>query len=169
MTTEPRATTPFARRASLEDSHWYLGNLFTILADAEDTGGQFGLLEIVSRKGLEPPRHIHHRDDETFYVLEGEITFYIGDETYEAAPGTFIFAPRGVPHSFTFETDVIRMHAILAPGGAEEMFRDPRFSEPAQTLTLPPFPEGPFDEAALVAEMERYGEEIVGPPGPPQG
>ncbi len=168
MTSKPEGARQYARRASLEDSVWFMGNLFTILAGSEETGGQFGLMEIVSRKGLEPPRHVHHRADETFYVLEGEITFYIGDETFEATPGTFVFAPRDVPHSFTFETDEIRMHAILAPGGAEELFRDPNFSEPAQALTLPPPPEGPPDVAALAAEMERYGEEIVGPPGPSQ-
>ncbi len=105
--------TQYVIRASSESSVWYMGNLFGILARSEYTDGRYGLMEAFSRKGSEPPRHVHHREDEAIYVLEGEITFYVGGETYEAGPGTFVFMPRGVPHSFTFETDVIRMLAIL--------------------------------------------------------
>ncbi len=173
MTTKPEKTGVeglgrYVRRVDLETSVWYMGNHFTILAGSEDTGGRFALIEMLARKGTEPPRHVHHREDEAFYVLEGEITFYIGDETYMATPGTFVFAPRGIPHSFVFETDVVRKLVTLTPGGADEHFRDPRFSEPARTLTLPPPPEGPPDVAALVADMKRYGLEVVGPPGPPE-
>lgn len=159
---------PFASRENLGVSRWYMGSLFTILAGSEETGGRFGLLEILAPKGIEPPRHIHHREDETFYMLEGEATFYIGEETYRATPGTFVFAPRGVPHSFVFETDVVRMHSILAPGGSEDHFRSEIFSVPAQALTLPPPPEGPPDVEALVEALAGYGIEVVGPPGPPQ-
>jgi len=157
----------FGRGMESGSAVWYMGNLFGILADSGETGGRFALIETLSRKGTEPPRHIHRNEDEAWYVLEGEISFYVGDETRRAAPGSLVFAPRGVPHSFVFETDVIRMLIVLAPGGPEQHFRDPRFSEPARTLTLPPPPEGAPDVAALVADMERYGVEVVGPPGPP--
>jgi quercetin dioxygenase-like cupin family protein len=158
----------FGRRMDPGSAVWYMGNLFGILAGSEETGRRFALIETLSRKSTEPPRHFHRDEDEAWYVLEGEISFYIGDETHRATPGQFVFAPRGVPHSFVFETDVIRMLILLAPGGPEEHFRDPRFSEPARRLTLPPPPEGPPDVAALVADMERYGVEVVGPPGPPE-
>jgi quercetin dioxygenase-like cupin family protein len=142
MTIDPEgAGAQYARRADPESSVWSLGCLFTVLADSEETGGQYALIESLSPKGAEPPRHVHSREDETFYVLEGEITFYIGEETYAAAPGAFVSAPRGVPHSYTFETDVIRMLVIVAPGGFEEFFRDPRFSEPAWAAELPPPPK----------------------------
>jgi len=163
---EPEGVARYARRVSLGTSVWYVGNLFTVLAGSGDTGGRFALIEVLAPKGTEPPRHVHHREDEAFYVLEGEITFYVGDEVYVATPGTFVFAPRGIPHSWVVETDVVRKLVTLTPGGAEEHFRDPRFSEPARTLTLPPSEEPP-DVAALVADMERYGVEVVGPPGPP--
>ena len=166
MTIKPEGAAQYARRANQESSVWYLGCLFTVLADSEETGGQFGLIESLSPKGTEPPRHIHSREDETFYVLEGEITFYIGDQTYKAAPGTFVSAPRGVPHSYTFETDVIRMLVLVAPGGFEEFFRPAQFSKPAQALEIPP-PEGPPDVQAIVAALEHHGVEVVGPPGPP--
>src|SRR5215211_7166592 len=146
----------FGRGMESGSAVWYMGNLFGILADSGETGGRFALIETLSRKGTEPPRHTHRNEDEAWYVLEGEVSFYIGDETRRATPG-----------SFGFETEVIRMLILLAPGGPEEHFRDRRFSEPAQALTLPPPPEGPPDVAALVADMERYGVEVVGPPGPP--
>lgn len=168
MTIEPQAIAPYASRASLEDSRWYLGCLFTVLADSEETGGRFGMIESLSPKGTEPPRHIHSREDEAFHVFEGGITFYIGDDTYEATPGTFVFAPRGVPHSYTFETDVIRMLVLITPGGFEEFFREPRLGEPARELTLPPS-QGPPDVTRMVAALGERGVEVVGPPGPPQG
>jgi len=113
----PEGVAQYARRVDSGSSVWYMGNLFTVLAGSEATEGQFALIEMLARKGTEPPRHVHHREDEAFYVLEGEITFYIGDETYVATPGTFVFAPRGIPHSFVFETDVVRKLVTLTPGG----------------------------------------------------
>ena len=172
MTTErekavPEGVAQYARRVDSGTSVWYVGNLFTILAGSEDTEGRFALIEILARKGAEPPRHVHTHEDEAFYVLEGEITFYVGDETYRATPGMFVFLPRGVAHSFVLETDVVRKLLTETPGGIEKHFRDPRFSEPARTLTLPPPAEEPPDVAALVEDMARYGVEVVGPPGPP--
>lgn len=167
MTIQPEKSAQYARRAGPETSFWYLGSLFTFLAESVDTDGRFAAMEITSPKGIEPPRHIHHREDEALYVLEGEITFYVGDEIYEATPGTLVRLPRGVPHSFTFETGVVRILDLITPGGVEEHFRNPQFSEPAREMTLPPPPEGPPDIAAIVAEMERYGVEVVGPPGAP--
>lgn len=156
----------YARKASVESSVWYVGHLFSFLAEASDTAGQFALVEILGRKGGEPPHHIHRREDEAFYVLEGTITFYVGDEVFVAEPGTFVFLPRDLAHSFTFETDVIRMLSILAPANVE-YFKHPAFSPPAQAMTLPPM-EGPPDVAGLTALLGQHGIEVVGPPGPPR-
>ena len=68
-------------RQSLDRSVWYNGSLMTFLATGEDTHGQFALIEAVARKGNVPPPHIHHREDETFYVLEGEVVVSVGDRT----------------------------------------------------------------------------------------
>ncbi len=150
---------------------WYMGCLFTVLAASEDTGGRFGLLEMAVPKGREPSRHLHRHDDEGFYVLEGRLTFYVGEEVYEAGPGAFVFLPRGVPHSYVFETEEVRMLGIVAPGGLEGHFRDPRFAEPAESPTLPPAPVEPPD-AAILEEMAEdlagHDTEVVGPPGPPE-
>ncbi len=152
----------YVRRMSQESSVWYMGCLFSVLAASKDTDGRFGLMEMVAPKGREPSRHAHHCDDEGFYV---------GDGTYEAGPGTFVLLPRGVPYSYTCQTDVVRMLAIVAPGGIEEHFRDPRFREPAKALTLPPPPAGPPDMAVmeeLAKDLASYSTEVVGPPGPPE-
>src|SRR5215475_9822290 len=107
-------------RQSLENSVWNTGWLLTFLATGEDTNGQFALQEQVGRKGNVPPPHIHHREDETFYVLEGEMTFSIGDEMIKATPGTMVFAPRDVPHSFTIDSEQARIHVMNTPARIEE-------------------------------------------------
>ena len=110
-------------RQSLQRSVWYSGWLLTFLATGEETRGQFALMEQIARKGNVPPRHIHHREDETFYVVEGEMTFFIGDETIKATPGTMVFAPRDVAHSFTIDSEQVRILVMVAPAGAEGFFR----------------------------------------------
>src|SRR5215475_8710386 len=103
-------TTAFGRgRQSLKESVWYSGHLLTFLATGEDTQGQFALIEIVGRKGNVPPPHIHHREDETFYLLEGELTVSVGDRIIKATPGTMVFLPRHVQHSFTIDSEQGRM------------------------------------------------------------
>jgi hypothetical protein len=77
-----------------------LAGLLTFLATGDQTQGRFALIEALTRKGNCPPRHIHRNEDESFYILEGEITALIGDQTIRGTPGTLIFGPRGVPHSF---------------------------------------------------------------------
>src|SRR5262245_34691732 len=115
----------FARgRKSLAESRWYAGWLTTFLATSADTNGQFALLEQVGRKGNVPPRHVHYREDEVFYVIEGEMTFCIGEQTIKATPGSMVFAPRGIPHSFTIDSDTVRLLVLLTPGGLEEFFRE---------------------------------------------
>ncbi len=95
----------------------------------------------------------------------------MGEEVLEGGPGAFVFLPRGVPHSYVFETDEVRMLGIVALGGLEGHFRDPRFAEPAEAPTLPPAPVEPPD-AAILEEMAEdlagYDTEVVGPPGPPE-
>src|SRR5215210_514973 len=124
MTTGPREEAPaeqapYARRMSRESSVSYMDCLFSVLAASEQTEGRFGLMEMVAPKGREPSRHLHYTVDEGFYVLEGELTFYVGEKTLAAGPGTFVFLPHGVPHSYTFHTDSVRMLSIVAPGGLE--------------------------------------------------
>src|SRR4051794_22720132 len=128
--------------------------LFGILTSSKETEERFGgLIEMVAPKGREPSRHLHHTDDEGFYVLDGDVTFYIGEETYKVGPGTSVCLPPGAAHSYTFEIDAVRMLCITAPGRLEAHYQDARFSEPARALTLPPPAEE--SEMATVEEMAR--------------
>jgi len=149
-------------RQSLDRSVWYNGALLTFLANGEETHGQFALFEAVGRKGNVPPRHIHHREDETYYILEGEIVFSVGDRTIKGTPGTMVFLPRNVPHSFTIESEQFRVLILLTPAGFEGWFKE--FSVPAPAMTLPPADEPAYGEVQRMLEVApRYGLEFVLP------
>jgi mannose-6-phosphate isomerase-like protein (cupin superfamily) len=140
---------------------WFLRNRMTIKATAASTGGAFGLVESLIAPGFSPPLHVHHREDESFWVLEGEVSMRCGDRTFRAAAGSFVFLPRDVPHTFVVEGDTpARMLTLLTPGGGEGVFIDG--GRPAEHEGLPP--ETPPDIDALKRVSERYGAEIVGPP-----
>jgi quercetin dioxygenase-like cupin family protein len=153
----------FARgRQSLERSVWYSGWLLTFLATGEETRGQFALMEQVARKGNVPPRHIHHREDETFYVVEGEMTFLVGDETIKATAGTAVFAPRAIAHSFTIDSEQVRLLVMVSPAGAEGFFKE--CSVPAPSMTLPPQGAPPYSEIQkMMALAPTYGFEFMPP------
>lgn len=147
---------------SLDHSVWYDGALMTLLATGEDTHGQFALIEQVDRRGNDAPPHIHHREDEIFYVLEGEIVFSVGDRTIKGTPGTMIFLPRDVRHSFTIESEKIRMLILVTPSGFEAWFKE--FGVPAPAMTLPPANEPAYGEVQRMLEAApRYGLEFVLP------
>jgi mannose-6-phosphate isomerase-like protein (cupin superfamily) len=138
----------------------------SVKATAESTGGAFGLVESLLAPGFSPPLHIHHREDETFYVLEGELTMKCGDRTFRAVAGAFVFLPREVPHTFVVEGDQpARMLTLLTPGGGEGVFIEG--SRPAEHAGLPP--STPPDIEALQRVSARFGAEIVGPPMAPGG
>jgi quercetin dioxygenase-like cupin family protein len=149
-------------RQSLEQSVWYSGWLLTFLATGQDTQGQFALQEQVGRKGNVPPRHIHHREDETFYVVEGEMTFSVGEKTIKATAGTMVFAPRDIAHSFTIDSEQVRLLVMVAPAGAEGFFK--ACSVPASSMTLPPPAETPYSEIQkMMALAPQYGFEFLPP------
>jgi quercetin dioxygenase-like cupin family protein len=152
---------PFSRgRQCLERSVWYSGWLLTFLAIGEETNGQFALMEQVGRHGNVPPRHIHHREDETFYLVEGEMTFSIGEETIKATAGTLVFAPRDVAHSFTIDSGQVRMLVMVAPAGAERFFKE--CSVQAPSMTLPPPVETPYSEIQKMMTLApMFGFEFV--------
>src|SRR6516162_6131820 len=149
-------------RQSLDHSVWYNGSLMTFLATGEDTHGRFALIEAVARRGNVPSPHIHHREDEIFYVLEGEIVVSVGNRTIKGTAGTMVFLPRDVRHSFTIESEQYRMLILVTPAGFEAWFRE--FSVPAPAMTLPPANEPAYGEVQRMLEAApRYGLEFVLP------
>jgi quercetin dioxygenase-like cupin family protein len=153
---------PFAATRTKERSLWYMGNtLLTILATAEETNGAFGLVLATGRKGSGPPPHTHANEEETFYILEGEGTYHVGNKTINARAGTCIFLPRGIEHSFTIDSDTATVLNLITPGGFERFFTE--LSVPAPSLTLPPPPSAPPDIAKLVAVSAKYGVRVTPP------
>ena len=163
VSTNVEESIAFARdRRSLDRSVWYSGHLMTFLATAEDTQGKFALIEAVARKGNVPPPHIHHREEETFYVLEGEMTVSVGDRTIKATPGTMVCLPRDVAHSFVIDSEQGRALILLTPAGLEGWFKE--FSVPAPAMTVPPPVETPYSEIQRMREVApQYGIEFVLP------
>ncbi len=161
--TNVEASIAFGRgRQSLDRSVWYNGWLMTFLATAEDTQGKFALIDAVARKGNVPPPHIHHREEETFYVLEGEMTFSVGGQTIKATPGITVCLPRDVAHSFVIDSEQIRVLILLTPAGFEGWFKE--FSVPAPAMTLPPSAEASYSEIQkMLAAAPRFGTEFVLP------
>jgi quercetin dioxygenase-like cupin family protein len=132
------------------EARWWGGGLATIKATGKETGGRYTLVEVLEPEG-EAPLHVHHREDEAFWVLEGVLTFEIGEETIKASPGSFLFGPKDVPHRYTVESGPARLLFLLSPAGFEELIY--ATSEPASERILPPPPEGQPSEA----EMEQLG------------
>jgi len=120
---------PLAIRRGGGEARWWFGALAEIKATAADTGGQMTIVEVTEPPGMEAPLHVHHRDDESFWILEGEVTFEVGDQTIEASAGDYVFGPRDIPHRFTVGERGCRMLFILVPGGIEDVIR--ATSEPA--------------------------------------
>ena len=162
---EDGASRTFAHDSGEGEAWWWFGLLATIKATGEQTGGRYSLVEILAPDGYEAVLHVHHQEDEGFYILEGEMTFYVGDQTIKAQPGSFLFGPKEVPHAFTVDSGPARVLFVLSPAGFENLVRE--MGEPARELTIPPQAEAPPDEAEMqrmAAIAARHGNEILGPP-----
>jgi quercetin dioxygenase-like cupin family protein len=164
-----RPAVPTAVRADRRNARWNAsGNLVHVLLGGEQTGGAFSLIELLEQQA--PPRHIHHREDEVIYVLEGELTVEIDGHSFRAPAGTAALIPRGCVHGFAIEEGPARLLALFSPAGSEGLFLET--SEPAASLDLPPAPADAADAdrvARLAAPFrDAYGIEIVGPPVAPR-
>jgi quercetin dioxygenase-like cupin family protein len=152
--------TPYA--LGPEDGEWFwgFGVLWTIKASAEQTGGRFSLIEEFAPGGEGTPLHVHREDDETFYILEGELTFYLNEgQPTPASAGSFVHIPGGVIHAFKVDSETAR-YLIITTAQHEHFYR--AISEPAHTRTLPP--EEPPDMEKIEAAAQEYKVEILGPP-----
>ena len=162
QSSQAQALEPVAVRKDEGEARWWFGALAEIKATAADTGGQMTIVEVTEPPGIEAPLHVHHRDDEAFWVLEGDVTFEVGDTTIEASAGDYVFGPRNIPHRFTVGDGGCRMLFILSPGGIEDVIR--ATSEPAPSRTLPPPPgEEPTAEEIerLKAIVKEHGYELL--------
>jgi len=110
----------------------------TLLLTGEQTGGAFSLVETMMRPGTEPPYHIHEREDETFYIMEGHVTVLVDGVVHECKAGDAIFLPRGIPHTFRVRSAVARTIAVVTPSGFEKFFQ--AVGQPAVSFEAPLVP-----------------------------
>jgi quercetin dioxygenase-like cupin family protein len=159
------AALPIALQPDEGDARWFLGGLTTIKASGETTAGRVAVTENHGPRGYGSPLHVHHNEDEWFYVLSGELTFWIDGQVSTATAGSFVYGPRDVPHTFVVSSEEARFLLVVEPAGFEAFLLE--LSEPAQSHTLPtPAAEPPAPEA-MIAAAAQYGVEILGPPGIP--
>lgn len=144
-------------------TYWLGLDLHVLKAVGEDTGGSFSLFEVTAAPQSGPPPHIHHREDETYYVLEGEFEFLYIDQTFTAGPGSVVYLPRGRLHMHRNALDTPSRAVVLnTPSGIEKLIEEA--GEPATDLSSPPPPP---DQAALeriVMIAQKYGVEVPPPP-----
>lgn len=127
---------PMATRSGEGEARWWFGCLAEIKVTAEQTGGLLSIIEITEPPHVDGPLHVHHREDEGFWILEGSATIEVGDTTIDVGPGDFAFGPRGIPHRYTTGPEGCRMLFVMTPGGFENLIRD--MSVPAERRALPP-------------------------------
>jgi quercetin dioxygenase-like cupin family protein len=164
-THETPPVAPIALGPDEGEALWFLGQLVTIKSTSESTAGRVGVTETLAPRGSGSPLHVHHREDEWFYVIEGELTVWVGGQVIPAPGGSFVYGPRDIPHTFMVSSEQARFLLVVEPAGFENFIRE--LGEPAQELVIPPPAPEPPDIAHLAALAAEHGLEILGPPGIP--
>jgi quercetin dioxygenase-like cupin family protein len=165
MNSSTDAVAPIVAAPGEGEHLWFLGVLATVKASAETTAGAVAVIEHLAPQGSGSPLHVHSREDEWFYVIEGELTLWVDGETIVAPAGSFVFGPKGIPHTFTVSSPEARFLLVTEPAGFEQFMR--AVGEPAARVEIPPAATEPPDVAALTAVAAECGIEITGPPGIP--
>lgn len=166
MSTSPTTpVAPYALRSGEGDARWFLEALGIIKSSAETTDNTVAVIEFLWPEGGGSPLHVHRREDEWFYVIDGEITFWVGGETIVAPAGSFVYGPRDVPHTFVVTSPQARFLMVTEPAMFADFVRT--LSVPAEELTLPPASYEPPDPERMTAVAAEWGMEILGPPGIP--
>ena len=137
------------------------GSKYTIKVTGEQTQGRLMQMLVTDRRGAAPPLHIHHQEDETFYVLDGEMAIFVGDERFDCRPGDFVFGPKGVPHAFLVRSEKAQFLVTFTPAGIEDFFRE--VAVPVVPGEPAPDPVAP-DIDEWVHKMAARAIEFVGPP-----
>jgi quercetin dioxygenase-like cupin family protein len=147
------ARKPFIQSREDAEAAWFFGGRTWIRASAETTEGKLGVVEQIMDPGTGSPYHIHHNEDEEFYVIEGQIRFISEGQSWIAGPGAFALLPRDVPHGFEVVSDSpARILLMVTPAGFEGFVAD--LWEPAPA---------PPDMAKVMPAAAKYGLEILGP------
>jgi quercetin dioxygenase-like cupin family protein len=146
----------------VQQAVWLLGALVRVRAGGNATAGKLAVLEHQAERGYSSPVHRHLADDETFFVLDGDVRVEVDGEAHPAGPGAVAFLPRQLPHAFLVTSPQARFLTVHTPAGFDR-FALAAGTPVTDTATMPPG-ELPPDPAALAAITSSYGIEIVGPP-----
>lgn len=143
-------------------SYWVLGDLYTFKTVSQETEGAYSLMEITVYPQTGSPAHIHSREDESFFILSGELEFQVNGETIVADSGTFIYSPKGQTHLFTnVSNEPAKMLCWVMPAGLEQFFM--RIGTVITDPTAPPPPVTPADIEKTIALAPSYGLTILPP------
>ncbi len=158
------------RAAGEGPATWAMGSLFERLASGAETAGAFGMSLITQPPGIATPLHLHTREAEAFYVLDGTLIYQAGGELHHLAAGSFIYLPPNVPHAFRITgTTPAQFIGLVTPGGLMGLYDE--VGTPASERRLPG-PDGQPLEAEIMRWNEvspRYGLSVIGPPIPADG
>jgi quercetin dioxygenase-like cupin family protein len=139
---------------------WVADELMTFKVSGEDTSGAYALTDSVVPSEGGPPHHVHHREHEAFWVLEGELEVQVDESTFRAGPGSFVHLPKDVPHAYeNVGTEPARFLTLIVPAGLEKFFEE--VGKPGTDPFSPP----PFEEdlEKFLAIAPKYGAEILLP------
>ena len=143
------------------DALWFFGSLIEIKVDGRSDASQYDFLEMTMPVGYAPPLHSHGEEDESFFLLEGELALLCGEERSRLLPGGYVHLPKRVPHSFRVEGDrPARILVLSMPSGVLSFFA--AIGEPATERVLPPV--DPHDIERMQAAANTYGIDLLGPP-----
>ena len=157
--------TPAILTPEVQQAVWFLGALVRVRASGDATAGSLDILEHQGERGYGSPLHRHLAEEETFFVLDGEVRVEVGGEAHAAGPGAVAFLPRQLPHAFVVTSPQARFLTLHTPGGFDRFTL--AVGTPAAGTTTTPPEEVPPDPAALAAMASSYGIEIMGPPPTP--
>lgn len=167
MTEQPAATAVVMRQPGQGPATWALGSLFEHLLGAEHTDGSLGVSLVTQPPGTATPLHVHTREAEAFFVLEGHITYRAGEQLYELREGCFIYLPTDLPHAFRVRgSTAARYLAVTTPAGLMSLYDEVGIPAPQHRI---PGGDGPPMQEQVPAWLQaapRYGLQILGPPIP---
>jgi len=161
MSTSQMTLAALASILADEPRRWFLGTQAWIRVGTEHSGGSLAIVEQMIPAGAESPWHVHRTQDESIYVLDGQVTVMVGEEHWTLGPGDCAFGPREVPHGFRVQGETpARLLLICTPGAGFDRFIH-QASDPATAPGFPP-PEPP-DVARLARLAAAAGNEVLGP------
>jgi quercetin dioxygenase-like cupin family protein len=127
---------------------WVVDELMTIKASGEDTDVAYSLTDSVVSSGGGPPPHVHHREHEAFWVLEGELEVQVGENTFRAGAGSFVHLPKDIQHAYqNVGTGPARFLTLMVPGGLEKFFEEVGKPGTVDVSSPPPFEEEDLDNS----------------------